>query len=97
MGSAKSCQKKHKKETKEKRFTGRASSQKHFVGCILEDKEPRVTGEDGAKAMVLMSAVFKAMETGGWVDLPLKGECSINIFDKMEDSFLASPVEKNYG
>ena len=47
---------------------------KHFVGCILEDKEPRVTGEDGAKAVEVMCAVFKSMETGGWVDLPLKEE-----------------------
>jgi predicted dehydrogenase len=47
---------------------------KHFVGCILEDKEPRVTGEDGAKAVEVMCAVFESMETGGWVDLPLKEE-----------------------
>lgn len=47
---------------------------KHFVRCILEDKEPRVSGEDGARAVEVMCAVFKSMETGGWVDLPLKEE-----------------------
>ncbi len=47
---------------------------KHFVGCILEDKEPRVTGEDGARAMEVMCAVFKSMQTGAWVDLPLNEE-----------------------
>ncbi len=47
---------------------------KHFIECILQDKEPRVTGEDGARAIEVMCAVFKSMQTGAWVDLPLKEE-----------------------
>ena len=47
---------------------------KHFIECILEDKEPRITGEDGARAIEVMCAVFKSMQTGAWVDLPLKEE-----------------------
>jgi len=48
---------------------------KYQIGCIFEDKEPKITsGEDGAKAIEIMCAVIKSMETGGWVDLPLKEE-----------------------
>jgi len=47
---------------------------KHFIECILEDKEPLIKGEDGAKVMEILCATFKSMETGGWVDLPLKEE-----------------------
>lgn len=46
----------------------------HFVDCLINDKEPLVSGEDGAQAIEVMSAVFNSMETGGWVDLPLKEE-----------------------
>lgn len=47
---------------------------RHFMDCIINDKEPLVSGEDGARAIEVMSAVFKSMETGAWVDLPLKEE-----------------------
>ncbi|RLE12980.1 gfo/Idh/MocA family oxidoreductase [Candidatus Aerophobetes bacterium] len=47
---------------------------KHFLTCFVEDKEPLVTGEDGAKVMEILCAVFKSMETNSWVDLPLKEE-----------------------
>lgn len=43
----------------------------HFLECIMDDKEPLVSGEDGARAVEVMCAVYKSMETGGWVDLPL--------------------------
>ena len=43
----------------------------HFLECVIEDKEPLVSGEDGARAIEVMSAVYKSMETGAWVDLPL--------------------------
>lgn len=46
----------------------------HFLDCIINDKPPLVSGEDGARAVEVMCAVWKSMETGGWVDLPLKGE-----------------------
>ena len=35
----------------------------HFLQCILEDREPLVSGEDGARAVEVMCAVFKSMET----------------------------------
>jgi len=52
---------------------------KHFIECIIEDKEPRVTAKDGAIALEIMGATVKSMKTGAWVDLPLKEEVSIDI------------------
>ncbi len=46
----------------------------HFFDCIINDREPLTSGEDGARAVEVMCAVHKSMETGGWVDLPLKEE-----------------------
>lgn len=46
----------------------------HFLDCIANDKEPLVSGEDGARAVEVMCAVLSSMETGGWVDLPLTKE-----------------------
>lgn len=46
----------------------------HFLDCLIHDKEPLVSGEDGARAIEVMCAAIKSMETGGWVDLPLKEE-----------------------
>lgn len=46
----------------------------HFLDCIVNDKEPLTKGEDGARSVEVMCAVFKSMETKGWVDLPLKEE-----------------------
>ena len=46
----------------------------HFLDCLINDKQPLVSGEDGARAIEVMCAVFKSMETGGWVDLPLEEE-----------------------
>jgi predicted dehydrogenase len=46
----------------------------HFLDCIVNDKTPLVSGEDGARAVEVMCAVWKSMKTGGWVDLPLKEE-----------------------
>jgi predicted dehydrogenase len=43
----------------------------HFMNCLLHDEEPLVSGEDGARAIEVMCAVFKSMQTGAWVDLPL--------------------------
>lgn len=44
----------------------------HFMDCLMHDEQPLVSGEDGARAIEVMCAVFKSMQTGGWVDLPLK-------------------------
>ncbi|MCH2123645.1 MAG: Gfo/Idh/MocA family oxidoreductase [Pirellulaceae bacterium] len=46
----------------------------HFMDCLMHDEEPLVSGEDGARAIEVMCAVFKSMQTGEWVDLPLQEE-----------------------
>ncbi len=46
----------------------------HFVDCVINDKTPRTSGEDGARAVEIMCAVWKSMETNAWVDLPLTDE-----------------------
>jgi predicted dehydrogenase len=46
----------------------------HFMDCLANDKEPLVSGEDGARSIEVMCAVFKSMETKAWVELPLKEE-----------------------
>ncbi len=46
----------------------------HFMECLAEDHEPLVSGEDGARAIEVMCAVFKSMQTGSWIELPLKEE-----------------------
>jgi predicted dehydrogenase len=46
----------------------------HFMDCLINDKEPLVSGEDGARAIEVMCGVYKSMETGSWTDLPLKEE-----------------------
>jgi predicted dehydrogenase len=46
----------------------------HFLDCLINDKEPLVSGEDGARAVEVMCAVLKSMETGAWVDLPVTEE-----------------------
>ena len=47
---------------------------KHFMDCLINDKKPLVSGEDGARAIEVMCAVYKSMETDSWVELPLKEE-----------------------
>jgi len=46
----------------------------HFMGCLREGTEPRIKGEDGAWAMEVLCGVFRSMETGSWVELPIKEE-----------------------
>lgn len=46
----------------------------HFAECILENKEPSVTGEDGRKALEIILAAYKASKEGKEICLPLKGE-----------------------
>jgi predicted dehydrogenase len=45
---------------------------RHFMDCIIHDEEPLVSGEDGARAIEVMCAVYKSMETSAWVELPLQ-------------------------
>jgi len=44
---------------------------RHFVDCILDDKEPLVTGIDGRRALEVALACQQARNTGQAVDLPL--------------------------
>ncbi|MCD6503844.1 Gfo/Idh/MocA family oxidoreductase [Candidatus Bathyarchaeota archaeon] len=46
----------------------------HFVECLREDKEPRISGEDGAWVMEVLCGVIKSMKTGCWIELPIKEE-----------------------
>ena len=41
----------------------------HFFDCIVNDKDPLTSGEDGARAVEVMCAVHKSMKTGAWVDV----------------------------
>ena len=43
----------------------------HFISCVLDDTEPIIKADDGAKVMDVLCAVFKSMDIGGWVDFPL--------------------------
>ncbi|MBI2562490.1 MAG: Gfo/Idh/MocA family oxidoreductase [candidate division NC10 bacterium] len=47
---------------------------RHFMECLTQDAEPLVSGEDGARAIEVMCAVYKSMQTRAWVDLPLTEE-----------------------
>jgi len=47
---------------------------RHFMDCLIHDTQPLVSGEDGARSIEVMCAVYKSMETGSWVDLPLTEE-----------------------
>ena len=46
----------------------------HFLECLIDDKEPLVSGEDGARAVEVMCGTWKSMKTGSWTDMPLKEE-----------------------
>ena len=45
-----------------------------FVDSIVESKPPTVSGEDGLKAQELIQGAYLSMQTGRWVDLPLKAD-----------------------
>lgn len=47
---------------------------RHFLDCLIHGNEPLVSGEDGARSIEVMCAVFESMRTGAWVELPLKHE-----------------------
>ena len=46
----------------------------HFMDCVLNGEQPLVSGGDGARTVEVMCAVWRSMDTGGWVDLPLHDE-----------------------
>lgn len=41
----------------------------HFVDCVLDDRQPRATGEDGLKAAAVVTAVNESIRTGKPVSL----------------------------
>ncbi len=43
-----------------------------FCECVLESTAPRVTGEDGLKALEIVMAAYKSVNEKRWVHLPLK-------------------------
>jgi myo-inositol 2-dehydrogenase / D-chiro-inositol 1-dehydrogenase len=44
----------------------------HFVDCVLHDKQPRVTGEDGRAVLEVIFAAYQSARTGQKVYLPFK-------------------------
>ena len=44
----------------------------HFFDCILEDKQPLVTGEDGRRSLEVMLAAEQSIAEGRIVNLPLQ-------------------------
>jgi predicted dehydrogenase len=47
---------------------------RHFVDCILNDRDPIVTGEDGRKVMEMMLAAYQSAKTGCKVCFPFETE-----------------------
>lgn len=41
-----------------------ADEMEHFIDCIIEDKEPKVTGKHGQEALEVALAVLESFETG---------------------------------
>ena len=48
---------------------------------IVEDRRPRFDGRDGSAAGVIMDAVYRSSEAGGWVDLEpaAEGGCCLGV------------------
>lgn len=45
---------------------------RHFIDCIINDKEPIASGEDGKAALEAVLAATKSIKEGRPVTLPLK-------------------------
>ena len=43
----------------------------HFFDCVLNDKTPLVTGEDGRRSLEVMLAAEKSIAEGKKINLPL--------------------------
>jgi predicted dehydrogenase len=46
----------------------------HFVDCVLNSKEPIVTGKDGRAVLEIMFAAYESAATGRKVEMPFKTE-----------------------
>ena len=47
------------------------SAYAYFIDCILNDREPFVSGEEGRATLEVILAAYESIRTGGWVELPL--------------------------
>jgi predicted dehydrogenase len=52
--------------------SGWFDSLKHFVNCIVKDKEPMVNGKEGRADLEVVLAAYKSSKTGKPIELPLK-------------------------
>ena len=43
----------------------------HFFECVMQDKEPLITGSDGRRSLEVMLAVEKSIAEGRIIPLPL--------------------------
>jgi len=53
----------------------------HFLDCVEKDVEPSLTPEVSAIVTDVLVGAYKSMETGGWVDLPLKDNYIVPHYD----------------
>ena len=44
----------------------------HFVDCVINDKDPLVTGEDGRAVLEIIYAAYASAGSGKKVELPFK-------------------------
>jgi predicted dehydrogenase len=43
-----------------------------FLRAVIEDRAPMVSGEDGRRAVELITAIYRSQESGGTIRFPLK-------------------------
>lgn len=48
-----------------------AQQAEHFARCIIDDREPKISGEDGLKSVAIVTAAYESCETGRAVKLVL--------------------------
>ena len=48
----------------------------HFVDCVLHDKEPLETGEDGRVVLEMIFAAYQSAATGKKVELPFETQAA---------------------
>lgn len=56
----------------------------HFLDCIEKDKEPSLSPEVSAIVTDILIGAYKSMETGSWVDIPLKDNYIIPLYNAPE-------------
>ena len=56
----------------------------HFLDCVEKDKEPSLTPEASALVTDVLVGAYLSMKTGGWVDLPLKENYIVPLYNPPE-------------